>query len=117
MGGYASVGRLRASEKRFTLLAISQIRRFSSDDHSALDRKAGELIAGWKRFAPKGRAAHYTVHYTEFGQNRIRSLLAAWSGMRKIVSTTRDFRDSEGSGGDVRRTSYTLSPSQNVPST
>lgn len=68
MGGYASVGRLRASGKRFTLLAISQIRRFSSDDHSALDRKAGELIAGWKRFAPKGRAAHYTVHYTEFAK-------------------------------------------------
>lgn len=28
--------------------------------------------------------------------------------MRKIVSTIRDFRDPEGSGGDVRRTSCTL---------
>ncbi len=32
--------------------------------------------------------------------------------MRKIVSTSKDNRGSEGSGGDVRRTSYTLPPSK-----
>jgi hypothetical protein len=35
--------------------------------------------------------------------------------MRKIAYTIRDFRDPEGSGGDARRTSYTLPPSQNAP--
>jgi hypothetical protein len=30
--------------------------------------------------------------------------------MRKFASTIKDFWSSEGSGGDVRRTSYTLPP-------
>jgi hypothetical protein len=53
-------------------------------------------------------------------QNRPRvayDLFGLRSPIRKIASTSKDIWSSEGSGGDARRTSYTLSPSQNAPST
>jgi hypothetical protein len=46
-------------------------------------------------------------------QNRkiwLQRLLATGGPMRKTANTSKDIRDSEGSGGDVRRTSYTLPP-------
>jgi hypothetical protein len=46
-------------------------------------------------------------------QNRLkaaRDSIGLHDAIREIASTIRDFRDPEGSGGDARRTSYTLPP-------
>jgi hypothetical protein len=70
----------------------------------------GRRGASTRRVGPRcPHSLHRSLH--RIGQKRPATSIGICGPMCKIASTSKDVRRSEGSGGDVRRTSYTLPPS------
>jgi hypothetical protein len=73
-----------------------------------VDRKARQLQASGNDLLQK--AERLTTPFTTQNRSKLGFGVAGEGSMRKTTSTIRDVRDLQGSGGDARRTSYTLTP-------